>query len=113
MQTDSPLILKSQSICYLTYHRHIQITTDPIHINNTPLTRVVGSTFEEKTIQFLALNVETSLHGKNIFRKFVPKLLYQCSFFNEVKYTLPAHVLKSLYYSLHVVHGHMIYGLLT
>ena len=53
----------------------------------------------------------TNLHGKNIFRKFAPKFLYQYFFINKVKYTLPAHALKSLYYSL--IHCHMIYGLLA
>ena len=79
-----------------------------IHINNTPFIRV-GSTFEEKTITFLGLNIDDKLTWKKHISQICSKISLSIFFINKVKYTLPAHALKSLYYSL--IHCHMIYGL--
>ena len=81
-----------------------------IHINNTPLTRV-GSSFEEKTIKFLGLNIDDKFTWKKHISQICSKISLSIFFINKVKYTLPAHALKSLYYSL--IHCHIIYGLLA
>ena len=81
-----------------------------IHINNTPLTRV-GSSFEEKTIKFLGLNIDDKFTWKKHISQICSKISLSIFFINKVKYILPAHALKSLYYSL--IHCQIIYGLLA
>ena len=50
------------------------------------------------------------LTWKKHFSQICSNISFSIFFINKVKYTLPAHALKSLYYSL--IHCHMIYGLL-
>ena len=64
MQTDSLNIEKTKYIISnLSQASTNHDGSHTMHIQNTPLTRV-GSTFEEKTITFLGLNIDDKLTWK-------------------------------------------------
>ena len=62
-----------------------------IHINKTPLTRV-GSSFEEKTIKFVGLNIDDKFTWKKHISQICSKISLSIFFINKVKYTLLQHM---------------------
>ena len=66
---------------------------------------------KKRPSNFLGLNIDDKFTWKKHISQICSKISLSIFFINKVKYTQPAHALKSLYYSL--IQCHMIYGLLA